>query len=139
MKTAKKIKSYPNQIHIYYGNKEEEIDYLTYEGQQGEYTRTEWLSEDEIVSQYDDESKEEILRILDNSSNIIFFKKDENEYEKVLVVETQHLNNFEVTHFPPDYKLGDEYYNNRGSLFNCHKIGIFKKSEAPKEGVFEYN
>jgi len=72
MKTAQKIKSYPNQIHIYYGNKEEEIDHLTYEGQQGEYTRSEWL-DDEIVSQYDDESKEEILRILDNSCNCNFF------------------------------------------------------------------
>ena len=72
-KQAQKIKSFPTELQITWGDKERQIDYLNYDGQQGEFTRSEWLSEDEIVSQYDDKSKEEILRILDNSCNCNFF------------------------------------------------------------------
>lgn len=79
-KTIKKIKNSQNKLFLFYffENEEENIysETLNYEGLQGEFTKSEWL-EDNIISSYNDNSKESILYALDNSCNFDFFSLEE--------------------------------------------------------------
>ena len=72
--TLAAIKHYPAQLKLI--TECGKVLTLNYDNQQGEFTREEWSEDDDIVSQFDEESKEEILNALDNTSNVDFFRQE---------------------------------------------------------------
>lgn len=74
MKKLNKIVCYKSNLDLYYSKgKENGVDTIDIDGQAGEFTKEEWLNDD-IIIQYDNASKQEIIRNLEMSSNLDFFK-----------------------------------------------------------------
>jgi hypothetical protein len=70
MKTLESIKKFP--CHFRITTTDEEILVLDYDGQQGVFTRKQWL-DDEVLCQFDKQSQEAILNELENTCNGNFF------------------------------------------------------------------
>lgn len=70
LKSIDKIKAYPSNIVIH--TTDGDTLNLDIDQQAGLYTKKEW-QEDEVILTLDDDSQEEVFRIMENSSNIPFF------------------------------------------------------------------
>ena len=75
MKTLKSIKKFP--CHFRITTTEDDILVLDYDGQQGVFTREQWL-DDEVLCQFDEESQDAILNELENTCNNNFFYINSN-------------------------------------------------------------
>jgi|JI6StandDraft_1071083.scaffolds.fasta_scaffold927810_2 hypothetical protein len=69
--TLKSIKSFPGHLRLFTTN--EEILILDYDGQQGLFTKNEWI-DDETLMQFDEDSQAVIINYLENTSNNFFYE-----------------------------------------------------------------
>jgi len=71
-KTVEKIKRYPSTLDVFYtSNEESGIFTIDFDGHQGAYTREDWIDED--LSDFDKDSQEMILSVLEGTCNNNFF------------------------------------------------------------------
>lgn len=74
MKQLKKIEMFPSQLQLH--NTDDTLMVLDYDGQQGMFTRLDWIDEDPILANYNLKDQNEILNSLESTYNESFFAKN---------------------------------------------------------------